>query len=234
MAGDLNMNVLIVDDILHPAPTEQDGQRGIVFVFLSLFVLVLAFFILLVSISTVEATKSRAVMQSLTSTFTAIVPAGAEPSDFTSKEGEILGGSAFQEKITGLFATAFQVAKVEIVKPGRLMQVEVPAATLFADGEARVRPSAHPFIDRVVAALGARPPGLRFDMEFVIGAGKAPDRLLPVAQSLEMARAGAFAREMLGRGAPPANLSIGLQPGAVDAVTMRFYVRPGDERERAK
>jgi len=60
-----------MDDILHPAPTEHDGQRGIVFVFLSLFVLVLAFFIVLVSISTVEATKSKAVMQSLTSTFTA-------------------------------------------------------------------------------------------------------------------------------------------------------------------
>ena len=223
-----------MDDILHPAPTEHDGQRGIVFVFLSLFVLVLAFFIVLVSISTVEATKSKAVMQSLTSTFQAMVPAGAEPSDFTAKEGEILGGSAFQEKITGLFATAFQVAKVEIVKPGRLMQVEMPASALFADGEARVRPTAHPFLDRVVAALGARPPGLRFDMEFVIGAGRPPDRMLPVDQSLEMARAGAFAREMLTRGAPPANLSIGLQPGGADAVTIRFYVRPGDEGRQAQ
>jgi len=223
-----------MDDILHPAPTEHDGQRGIVFVFLSLFVLVLAFFIVLVSISTVEATKSKAVMQSLTSTFQAMVPAGAEPSDFTAKEGEILGGSAFQEKITGLFATAFQVAKVEIVKPGRLMQVEMPAGTLFADREARVRPTAHPFLDRVVAALGARPPGLRFDMEFVIGAGRPPDRMLPVDQSLEMARAGAFAREMLTRGAPPANLSIGLQPGGADAVTIRFYVRPGDEGRQAQ
>jgi hypothetical protein len=222
-----------MNDILHPAPVEQDGQRGTVFVFLSLFVLVLAFFIVLVSISTVEATKSKAVMQSLTSTFTATLPAGTERSDFTAKEGEILGGAAFQEKITGLFATAFQVARVEIVKPGRLMHVELPAGTLFADGEARVRSSAHPFIDRVVAALGARPPGLRFDMEFVIGAGRAPDRMLPVAQSLEMARAGAFAREMLARGAPPASLSIGLQPGPADAVTMRFYVRAGDERERA-
>jgi hypothetical protein len=216
-------------DILSPEPTEQDGQRGIVFVFLSLFVLVLAFFIVLVSISTVEATKSKAVMQSLTSTFTTIVPAGAEPSDFTAKEGEILGGSAFQEKITGLFATAFQVAKVEIVKPGRLMQVEMPAGALFADREARVRPTAKPFLDRVVAALGARPPGLSFEMEFVIGAGRPPDRMLPVGQSLEMARAGSFAREMLMLGAPPANLSIGLKPGEVDAVTIRFYVRPSDE-----
>ncbi|MBI3113054.1 MAG: hypothetical protein HYZ04_00895 [Rhodospirillales bacterium] len=223
-----------MDDILHPAPTDQDGQRGTVFVFLSLFVLVLAFFIVLVSISTVETTKSKAVMQSLTSTFQAMVPAGAEPSDFTAKEGEILGGSAFQEKITNLFATAFQVAKVEIVKPGRLMQIEMPAGALFADREARVRPTAHPFLDRVVAALGARPPGLRFDMELVIGAGRSPDRMLPVDQSLEMARAGAFAREMLTRGAPPANLSIGLQPGGADAVTIRFYVRPGDEGRQAQ
>jgi len=223
-----------MDDILQPTPTEQDSQRGVVFVFLSLFVLVLAFFIVLVSISTVEATKSKAVMQSLTSTFTEIVPAGAEPSDFTAKEGEILGGSAFQEKITGLFSSAFQVAKVEIVKPGRLMQVEMPAGALFADREARVRPAALPFLDRVVAALGARPPGLRFDMEFVMAAGRPSDRMLPVEQSLEMARAGAFAREMLTRGAPPANLSIGLRPGERDAVAIRFYVRPSDENRQAQ
>lgn len=223
-----------MDNILRPAPTEQDGPTGTVFGFLSLFLLVLAFFIVLVTISTVETVKSKAVMRSLTSTFTPIVPVGPEPDAFTAKEGEILGGAAFQEKITGLFSTAFQVAKVKVVKPGRLMQVEMPAGALFADGAARVRPAAQPFLDRIVAALGARPPGIRFDVEFVIGAGAPPDRMLPVAQTLEMARAGAFAREMLARGAPPKSLSIGLQPGDPAAVTIRFYVRSGDESRRAQ
>lgn len=218
-----------MSEIVARAETRQNGQSGTVIVFLSLFLLVLAFFIVLVAISTVEEVKSKAVMQSLTSTFQAMVPVGAEPSDFTAKEGEILGGAAFQEKITGLFSTAFQVAKVEIVKPGRLMRVQMPSAALFADGEARVRPAAHTFVDRVVAALGARPPGMRFDLEFVIGAGRPADRMLPVSQTLEMARAGAFARAMLARGAPPESLSIGLMPGDADAVTMRFYVRFGDE-----
>lgn len=216
-------------NVARQANAEPEGQPSNVFVFLSLFLMVLAFFIVLVSISTVEEVKSKAVLKSLTTTFHELVPIGAEPSDFTAKEGEVLGGAAFQEKITGLFSTAFQVAKVKIVRPGQLMQVELPSGSLFADGEARVRPTALAFLDRVVAALGARPPGLRFDVEFVIGAGRPADRMLPVAETLEMARAGAFAREMLARGAPPNSLSIGLAPGETDAVTMRFYVRYRDE-----
>lgn len=221
-----------MDDILHNTPTAQEeNQNGTVFVFLSLFLLVLAFFIVLVSISSFEVNKSKAVMKSLTTTFTTIVPTGAEVSDFTAKEGEVLAGSAFQEKITGLFATAFQVAKVEIVKPGRLMQVDMPASALFAGGEDRVRATALPFLDRMVAALGGRLPGMRYDVEFVIGAGKAPAAMLPVARTLELARAGAFAREMLARGAPPESISIGLAPADPATLTMRFYVRHRDEGE---
>jgi len=60
-----------------PSTPDQQGPgsgSSSIFLFLSLFLLVLAFFILLVSISTVENVKSQAVMDSLTSTFTTVLP----------------------------------------------------------------------------------------------------------------------------------------------------------------
>jgi len=218
-----------MDDFTIPAPPEYDGRQGTVIVFLSLFLLVLAFFIVLVSISTVEETKSKAVINSLTTTFATFRPDGSIPSDFTAKEGVVLGGQAFQEELTGIFATALKVAKVQVVQPGRLMQAEMPAGAVFREGGEGINPGIHPFLDRVVAALGGRPPGIRFDMEFTIGAPYTDQGILSESQTLELRRAGGFARDILARGAPPDSVSIGLSPGDPDKVVIRFYVRKRDD-----
>ena len=218
-----------MNEFLNPTQSGHDGRTGTVFVYLSLFFLVLAFFIILVAISTIEKTKSKAVMNSLTSTFTTYQPEGTKPTDFTAKEGDVLGRQAFQEKITEIFATTLQVAKVEVVKPGRLMRAQMPSSAMFENNEARIKQNALAFIDRTVAALGGRPPGLRFDLEFVIGTPLTGDKLLPVVENLQMARAGAFAREMISRGAPPDSVAVGLAPGHPAKIPARFYLRRLDD-----
>jgi len=197
--------------------------------FLSLFLLVLAFFILLVTISTLEEVKTKSVMDSLTSTFTSIVPPSTDPTRFKSKEGDLIAGQQYQETVTDIFAAALQVAKLKVVHPGRLMQVQVPASTLFAEGQARIQPSQFELLDRIVAAASGRTPGLRFDLEFVIGSRVRDDGGLPQSQTLELARAGAFAREMSERGLPPDSIAIGIEPGDPDDVTMWFYLRREEE-----
>jgi len=218
-------------------PSVEDTRSGTVVVFLSLFLLVLAFFIVLVAISTVEQGKSKAVLNSVSATFTPVDPSALNRTDFTAKEGVVLAGQPFQERITGLFSTALQVARIEVVKPGRLMRAVLPQDAIFVDGEETVRDSLRPFMDRVAAALGARPPGMRFDMEFIIGTPD-PASGLPTGRTLETARAGAFARAMVGRGAPPDSIAVGLAPVPSRDVTLRFYTRRQDDvrvqaRERA-
>jgi len=118
---------------------------------------------------------------------------------------------------------------VEVVKPGRLMRAQMPSSAMFENNEARIKQNALAFLNRTVAALGGRPPGLRFDLEFVIGTPTTGDKLLPVDENLPMARAGAFAREMISRGAPPDSVAIGLAPGDPEKITLRFYVRRLDD-----
>ncbi len=197
--------------------------------FLGLYLLVLAFFILLVTISTREEVKANAVMDSLSATFSTILPITTSPAAFTAREDSIQAGQEFQERVTRLFATTLQVAKVESVQPGRLMRVLLPSDSLFFPGRTRIRESRYPLLDRMVAAMSGRPPGVRYDMEFVIGIAAGEDGTLPVGQTLEMARAGAFAREMQSRGAPPDSISIGLRPGAGADAVIWFHVRSLDE-----
>ena len=212
-----------------PPEPEPVGAPNTTAMFLSLFLLVLAFFILLVTISTLEEVKSKSVMDSLTTTFTSIVPPSTDPTRFKSKDGDIITGQQFQETVTDLFSTAIQVAKVKIVHPGRLMQVSLPANELFVEGQARIQPGQFELLDRMVAASSGRPPGLRFDLEFVIGSRVRDDGGLPESQTLELARAGAFAREMFERGLPPDSLAIGIEPGSPEAVTLWFYIRREEE-----
>ncbi|MEK9673498.1 MAG: hypothetical protein VW268_13525 [Rhodospirillaceae bacterium] len=211
-----------------PEP-EPVGATNTTWLFLSLFLLVLAFFIMLVTISALEDFKSKSVMESLTSTFTSIVPPSTDPTRFKSKEGEIITGQQYQETITDVFATAIQVAKIKVVHPGRLMQVQLPARELFVEGQARLQPTKFDLLDRIAAAASGRPPGLRFDLEFIIGSRVGDDGGLPESQTLELARAGAFAREMFDRGLPPDSMAIGLEPGDPDQVTMWFHIRGVEE-----
>jgi len=218
-------NTLIVSP-----PTDKNRQASNVSLFLSLFLLVLAFFILLVAISTVEDVKSNAVMDSLTSTFAKSQLNVSNPTEYTAKDGDILAGHQFQDQVTSLFATTLQVAKVEIVRPGQFMRVSVPTESMFAKEDAELRPVVIPLLDRLVASLSGRPPGLHFDMEFVMGVDYTSTGELPTGQTLEMSRARGVAEELAGRGVPPDAISIGLREGNLDTVTINFYVRDEEEQ----
>ncbi len=218
------------DAILQKASEAQGG--GSITLFLGLYLLVLAFFILLVTISSLEEVKSRAVMNSLTSTFSTILPPTSDLTEFASKEGDILAGQVFQSQITELFSTAVQVIKVEIVQPGRLMRAVLPSDSLFFPGTTNVREAQFPLLDRVVATLSGRPPGLRYEMQFVIGSPYAVGTSLPTGGTLETSRASVFVRDMLSRGAPPDSLSVGLKPGSPDEITLWFHVRLRDEERK--
>jgi len=216
--------------VIVPSPeTEEHGPSNVA-LFLALFLLILAFFILLVAISTVEKAKSDAVMNSLTSTFTKARPRVYDPTDYTAKDGTILAGHQFQELVTNLFSTTLQVAKIEIVRPGQMMRVAIPVNAMFAKGEAQLRPVIVPLFDRIVAALSGRPPGVHFDMEFVVAVRPTRSGELPTKASLAMSRAGGVVKNLAGRGVPPDSISIGMRAGNPDMISINFYVRNEDEQ----
>jgi len=203
----------------------EEGPNTIA-LFLGLYLVVLAFFILLVTISTVEETKSKKVMDSLSSAFTSIVPPSADLQSFQSKDGDVLAGQEFQQQVTGIFSTALGIDKVEMVQPGRQMRLLLKADSLFFQDEARIRPAMFPLLDRTVAALSSRPSGLRYDLEFVIGTPTAADgKTMPTEETLEIRRAGAFADEMNSRGIPPDSVAVGIRPGHVGEIVIWFYTR---------
>lgn len=203
----------------------ESTEDHTVALFLGLYLVVLAFFILLVTISTFEESKSRKVMDSLSSTFTTIVPPSAQLQNFQSKDGDVLASQEFQQQITGIFATAVQIEKVEIVQPGRLMRVVMKTDSMFFPGETTIRPNLFPMLDRTVASLSNRPAGMKYDLEMVIGVPTTSGKAMPIVETLEVSRAGAFARAMNERGLSPDSVSVGMRPENVGEVILWFYTR---------
>jgi len=208
-----------------PTGDEDEGGDSSVALFLALMLLVLAFFIIMVSISQIEIAKSKAALKSIATTFSKVSATNTQLTFVSNSQGKEKEGQQFQKEITNIFSTIIQVTSADVVKPGREMRVRLESDVLFKKGKAEVEEINHPFLDRVVATLSARPPGFRFDIEFIIGSFHEEGNVMPENQTLEMSRAGEFARAMLSRGIPPDSVTVGINPGDPKMVTIWFYVR---------
>ncbi len=208
--------------------TEGQGG-GSIALFLGLYLLILAFFILLVSISTLEDEKTQAAVTSVTTSFAKVLPPELQLKVDSEVAGEVLAGQHFQDSINDIFTSSIQITKAEVTQVGKQMVIQLDSDALFETGSDAVRKTNHPLLDRVVATLSGSPPGLRFDMEFVIGSPYQKGKILPIGETLEMQRAGSFVREMMGRGVPPGNIAVGITPGNPKNVSIWFYVRKSGE-----
>ncbi|MBI4183077.1 MAG: hypothetical protein HY521_03650 [Proteobacteria bacterium] len=211
------------------APKKPQTADPSIALFLSLYLLLLAFFILLNTLSTLEDVRAKKVMDSLISAFSSLIPPSTKPVPFTSQQGEAFTPLQAMERLGNLFTTAIPVAQVNVVQPGRQMYIRMHPEALFETDSATIRPGLGPFLERLAAALAARPPGYRNELEFLINTPYEPGNKLPETPSLEVARAGNFARQLLERGAPKSVLRVGLKPSPVKNLEFFFYLHADDE-----
>lgn len=210
-----------------PTPKEQ-GDKNII-LFLSLYLLLLAFFIVLNSVSTLEEEKTYAVITSVATTFGWEGSRGFEVKPPASVEGKFLEPEEFLEAIADLVETAFPLAKIKVITPDRLMQVSVPPESLFVADEPRVLGEAVTFLVDVADALGQNPPGLRYETEVVVAGPWITARDLAPGETLEIARSGALAAELAERGAPPGTVAVGVDHDESGEVRLMFHVRSEDD-----
>lgn len=136
--------------------------------FLSLFLLLLAFFILLNAISTLEETKSRAVISSVAATFQTDIVPDNEAEILISTLGPVPQPDEVTADIERLWVTAIPIAKIETVTPGRVLQVSVPAMQIFVGGQSEVRADRRDLLRATAHALASRLEGLSVQLRMTI------------------------------------------------------------------
>lgn len=193
---------------------------------ISLFILLLAFFIILNVISTRTEVKSRAVMDSLHSTFRTVENSTHSAQIFLSNLGATPEPEQLVDEMRRLWVAAVPIAEVEVLTDGRTMQLRLPANMIFPGGKALLRKDRRRLLGNVASVLAAVAPGYSNELELLIGTNwRAGEKLDFDVNNLEISRAVEFAKELIASGAPRDTVSIGIREGDGRELEFRFFVR---------
>lgn len=193
-------------------------------VFLSLFMLVLAFFIVLTAISQREQKRAAEAIGSVAEVFRSgdriVVSPARRPG-----EAAFDPAGSFHEEMRRLLQATLPIAPLDPVQDGEVLRVTVPAHLLFRHGSAELLPRGRRLVEGVAEGLKRREQGLRYEAELVLGVGESLPRGANPGANLAVRRAGSFARALGEHGAPPRAIQIGLRPGDPNEAQLTFYRR---------
>lgn len=192
-----------------------------------IILLLMTFFVMLLSMSSFNELRSKAAIDSISQSFSDSGPRGRND-PFVASDGEVLGAQEFQARINEVFQATIPAVKVAAVRPGMLLAAEFDADGLFLPDKADLRPAQRVLLDRLVAAIALPPPGRRIELEFAIGIAREGDGMLPTGETLAVARAGGFAREISARGLPPQAVTAGIERGAPGKARLLFRLIQGE------
>jgi hypothetical protein len=209
------------------SPVRAASGNGSLVLLLSLFLLLLVFFIMLNAQSVQQASRVKAVLASVERSFDFVIDPrlrdGRDP--VASRTGTVFA----VERLNGvgdLFATTVAVAKVTTVTPGALMEVRLDAGELFEPGTATLRRDRAGLLDRVAESLRKELSGERIELDYLVAL--SPDA--PSQPPGPIERAAALARDLVARGVPAESVTIGIERGAPGASRFLFSIRATDER----
>ncbi len=214
------------DEDDEPQAAQKDPTLAL---FLGLYLILLAFFVLLNTMASLKEDRVKAVIGSLLSTFSTEILNTQNPTEFTASVGDILATKEFHREIRDFFEVAVPLSRVELFSAGSVMRIRMPADQLFEASSIVIREDRDDLIFRIVRALKRRVAGLRYEVEFSTFTGPFLGDEAVTGQVIEIARAGAFARAIQDSGAPVNSLTIGAQPGNPGEIELTFLVRVVDE-----
>ncbi|NMM46306.1 hypothetical protein HH303_17580 [Rhodospirillaceae bacterium KN72] len=161
--------------------------------FLSLFLLLLAFFILLNSISSLRETKSRDVLSSVAATFQTAADPDQNAEVLISTLGAVPDPEKVLDEVERLWLSEIPFVKVDRFSTGLQIMVELPVFQLFVGAEPMIRGDRGDLIAATAHVLSARMPGQVVEMQAILFV----ENLAPVTMVSDGISTGAAARSVL-------------------------------------
>lgn len=206
-----------------PRQPHQGQSNSHIVALLSLKILLLAFFILLNSLSTFEEERRAAVVESVREAFQGLLPAEYSVSATPAGAGLLEGAEDTYEALKQLFSTNLELVEERNASGALILQVDLAVADLFVDEGVALRPDGDEILRVVAAVLGdQRRAGTAYQIDILYGidgdSGDSGD------SGEAVMRAGALARQLESLGLPAEHLSTGLMPGLRDRVRLHFTI----------
>lgn len=188
--------------------------------FLSLNLLLLAFFILLNARSSYEVIKVNAVLESVYHAFNGRVLVETNLSTQSAAIGPLEQATFFIDKLGRLFDSMVPAVHRENTPRGPIMVLELSESTIFQPGEITLQPGRQLLLERLVETLREPPSPLisyRFEVMHGLTGGSGTN------SSQALRRMSALAEYLVQQGVPLENLSVGTY--AAQQPRVRFVFR---------
>jgi hypothetical protein len=212
-------------------PTHEAAGDRVLLTLLALGLMLLAFFVVLTSMSTLDQRRIRDVAQSVQVSFARPHKEDgdsgqASMNDSAQRAAVVVLRAAVADIFAGILPRDMTAAseKSDRVSQDRV-EVDVPTSVFFAENEATLYPL--PLLDKLVAVLSSPPAGYR--MELVVRAASQTNG------GVEQERLAALAVNLVQRGLAPTALSVGtlqdakIAQGLVSRLRFTFLLLDADD-----
>jgi len=201
---------------------KSDDTTGI---FVSLYLIVLAFFVVMNSISNQDQNKVDAATESVTRAFKNPFEPEADFVDLSANEAAVTPNDEFHDQISGVFASLIGFDGKFPTKGGNIVKVHFNPNDLFEHGSSDFRPNQQKFLQQLSGFLAGGRLSERRVIDVVISSGESLPRGPKYWQDTDILRAGAFVHQLKKMGVAENQLSIGIVKGAKDRMTLTFHNR---------
>ena len=205
----------------------EPSDGGSIVLFLGLYLLLVAFFIMLNAISHFDDGRVKEAVASVSETFQSPRPSSASQVRIALDGKTRIVPTTLFGNLQAEFRKALPVVEIEEDSEGGVLTVTLAARALFAPGRVHLDPAQAALVDTVAGVLKDGPARRHRVLELTVGDGVAAR--LPGAQlPLGVNRAGALARSLVERGVRPASILAGVRAGFADKIVMRFATERAD------
>jgi hypothetical protein len=221
------MTVLIEDPL--PTPTPASAGGGAIATYVSLFMILFVFFIVLFSIASQQRARSLAVLASLDAAFGHLPSAvGLIPAP--------RGDAILEDPTTIQFVADIGTSLAEILpgshpagppRSGTVLNLDLPPETLFEPGTPALKPAALPALNRLAVILQRHRGGARFGVSLAATTAPAP----AADRALATARVTALAAHLFARGCPADAVTVAVTAGANTSIRLDFLASTSDETD---
>jgi len=190
---------------------------------LSLFLLLLAFFIMLNSLAQFEARRTRAVLGSLAATFNVSDPSGRSRT-LGSFAGHLQAVDDLERDITGVLRTLVGFGSYELIRTGTVLSTSIDNDILFTD-DASASQALKDLVEQTAALLTAASSEVFIEMTaYARPSGGKVISARPSAIEAAAARAGAVIRTFTEFGVAAGQLVVALEDGDPGQTRFEFRV----------
>ncbi len=216
-------NTIFEEEAVEPSDTNA--------LFVSLYLVVLAFFILLSTISEKDLEKTKQAMSSLTDVFASELGKVIVPPISPGVHSFASVVTIYFDEVEELLKNNFQMEKIKVLRKGSKMQITIPAELLFREGKIALKRGKRNFIKNLSGILNQELNHTVSNLSINVGSRALSGLKQRENYSMDVKRAGFFVKELIKNGSAERSIIAGVAPDAQRNIVIGIVLFENGEGE---